>query len=137
MRAIYRIAFEHFKGPIPDRHVVHHTCENVHCVNPDHLKALTRAEHMKVHVNRKGEENSNAVLTDEAVRQIFYLVIKGAPQRDIGKIYGVTQSCISNLLHNRRWPHIYAEVFQGAPPKDFRFRSGYARRRAQLILHET
>jgi hypothetical protein len=127
-RALYRIAFEHFKGPVPDGYVVHHTCENFHCVNPEHLNALTGAEHIRVHF--RGEKNSNAVLTDESVREIFYLVKEGLLQRKIAGIYGVTQSCISNLLHNRRWPHIYAEVFQDAPPKDFRFRSGFARRRA-------
>ena len=127
MQAIYRIAFEHFKGPIPDRHVVHHTCRNPHCVNPDHLKALTKGEHLRVHRNQQGEKNRNAVLTDEAIREIFQLVEKGLLQRKIAEIYGVTQSCISNLLHKRRWPHVYAEVFKGAPPKDFRFRSELAR----------
>jgi hypothetical protein len=83
---------------------------------------------MKMHLNGRGEKNSKAVLSDEKVREIFDLVKKGVLQREIGGIYGVTQSCISNLLHNRRWPHIYAEVFKGAPPKDFRFRSGFARR---------
>ena len=83
---------------------------------------------MEVHLNRWGEKNGNAVLTEEAVREIFNLVRKGQLQRKIAAIYGVTQSCISNLLHNRGWPHVYAEVFQGAPPMDFRFRSGFARR---------
>lgn len=128
-RAIYQIAFEVFKGPIPDRHVVHHTCENPQCVNPDHLIALTRRERMKAHNMWNGERNSNTVLTDEAVREIFHLVIRGMLQKEIAEIYGVTQPCISNLIHNRGWPHIYAEVFQDAPPKDFRFRSGFARRR--------
>jgi hypothetical protein len=128
MRALYRIAFEHFKGPLPDRHVVHHACENIHCLNPDHLDALTRAEHVKLH--QKGEKNSNAVLTAEAVRDILFLVIEGVLHREIAEIYGVTQSCISNLVHNRCWRHIHAEVFQGAKPRDFRFRSGFARRRA-------
>ena len=122
LRAIYQIAFEIFEGPIPDRHVVHHTCENIHCVNPEHLKALTPREHNKVHLSGK------FVLTDEAVREIFCLVTKGMLQREIAEIYGVTQPCISNLVHNRCWRHIYAEVFQDAPPKDFRFRSGFARR---------
>jgi hypothetical protein len=80
---------------------------------------------MRVHRNQKGEKNSNAVLTDEAIHEIFHLVEKGMLQRKIAEIYGVTQPCISNLLHKRRWPHIYAEVFKGAPPKDFRFRSGW------------
>ena len=83
---------------------------------------------MKAHKMWNGERNSNAVLTDEAVREIFNLVKEDVLQREVAEIYGVTQSCISNLLHNRAWPHIYAEVFQGSPPKDYRFRSGFARR---------
>ena len=77
MRALYQIAFELFKGSVPGRHVVHHICENPHCVNPAHLRALTRGEHMKMHLNGRGEKNVNAVLTDGAVREIFDFVKKG------------------------------------------------------------
>jgi hypothetical protein len=123
LRSIYQIAFEIFVGPVPDGHVVHHTCENIHCINPEHLKALTPREHNKVHLIGK------FVLSDNAVREIFHLITKGMLQREVAEIYGVTQPCISNLVHNRSWRHIYAEVFQEAKPIDFRFRSGFARRR--------
>lgn len=41
----HRFSYVFFNGPIPERHEVHHNCENPPCVNPTHLEALTNAEH--------------------------------------------------------------------------------------------
>ena len=42
----HRVAYEAFVGRIPDGHELHHLCENKACVNPKHLMAVTREEHM-------------------------------------------------------------------------------------------
>lgn len=41
----HRAFYERSKGPIPERHEIDHTCQNTICVNPDHLEAVTKAEH--------------------------------------------------------------------------------------------
>lgn len=41
------ISYEIFIGPIPHGYHVHHKCETTGCVNPDHLEALTPAEHVR------------------------------------------------------------------------------------------
>ncbi len=43
----HRWAYEHFKGPIPKRFCVHHLCGIRHCVNPEHLEAITYSENVK------------------------------------------------------------------------------------------
>jgi len=40
----HRFAFEHYKGEIPDKNIVHQVCQNNCCVNPDHLVICTKSE---------------------------------------------------------------------------------------------
>lgn len=42
----HRLSYEHFVGPIPSGHVVHHECRTPACVNPDHLRPLTIGENV-------------------------------------------------------------------------------------------
>jgi hypothetical protein len=42
----HRAAYRLLVGPIPERMDVHHKCKVKLCVNPDHLKPVTRSEHL-------------------------------------------------------------------------------------------
>ncbi len=46
---IHRIAYRLFVGPIPDRYLIHHQCENKLCCNPAHLEAMPMVAHIKHH----------------------------------------------------------------------------------------
>jgi hypothetical protein len=45
----HRWMYERERGPLPDELHLHHRCENPRCVNPEHLRPLTKAEHRAVH----------------------------------------------------------------------------------------
>jgi hypothetical protein len=44
----YRFAFSFYNGEIPEGREINHICRNTRCVNPQHLEALTKAQHQKV-----------------------------------------------------------------------------------------
>jgi len=46
-RSVHRISFELAKGPIPEGLVIDHLCRVRHCVNPDHLEAVTQQENVQ------------------------------------------------------------------------------------------
>jgi len=46
---LHRITYELINGPIPEGKELHHTCFNKWCCNPDHLQAVTHAEHGEIH----------------------------------------------------------------------------------------
>jgi len=49
----HRLAYAMWVGPIPKGTVIHHTCNNRPCVNPDHLQAITPEENTAEMIERR------------------------------------------------------------------------------------
>ena len=52
----HRYAYEIARGPIPDGEQIDHMCHNRACVNPDHLRPVTRSENG---LNRRGPQSGS------------------------------------------------------------------------------
>lgn len=66
-RYAHRISCELFKGWIPERMQVQHTCDNPPCVNPDHLKLGNDMDNARDKVSRRRQSHSGgrkAVFTE-------------------------------------------------------------------------
>ena len=63
----HRFSYQYHHGPIPDGHVVLHSCDVPSCVNPDHLSTGTQLDNVRDSV-QKGRRYS--ALTDSDVRFI-------------------------------------------------------------------
>lgn len=48
-RSAHRVFYEVYKGQVPKDWHVHHLCHTRLCVNPEHLLAIDRREHNKLH----------------------------------------------------------------------------------------
>lgn len=106
----HRVAYELYRGPVGDKHVLHH-CDVRSCCNPDHLYLGTNAENARDRMERgtargpsqKGNQHWSSKLTEEAVRDIR---TKRMTQLAFGKLYGVTKHAVSAAQRGKNWKHI-------------------------------
>ena len=56
---VHRVMYHYAVGPIPPDLQVDHVCGVRHCVNPDHLEAVTRSENMKRAWARKKDQEAS------------------------------------------------------------------------------
>lgn len=105
--ASHRLSWKFHFGEIPNKLHVLHSCDNKLCVNPNHLFLGTNADNMadkkKKGLQMKGEEIPTSKLTALQVIQIRELRSKGHSQTKIAKLFGVTQSNVSNIINGKRW----------------------------------
>jgi hypothetical protein len=129
-----RLSWQLHYGPIPDGLCVLHHCDNRLCVNPVHLFLGTRADNVhdmiqkgrnadhvrpgyhpkgdrngaRVHPERmsRGERHHSAKLTEARVRAIRAAYAGGVCQAILSREYGVTPTCVYNIVHRKTWRHI-------------------------------
>lgn len=104
-----RIAYLAFKRqPLNGLHVCH-SCDNVTCVNPDHLWLGTPTDNCRDRtrkgrtVSPRGEKNGRSKLREEDVAAIRELIAAGTPQMKIANKFGVAQSLIHAIAHRQIW----------------------------------
>ena len=103
---VSRLICEEVYGPPPSTaSEAAHSCGNGHlgCVNPRHLSWKTHAENIADIIDlNKGEKNGSAKLSERDVEKIRDMKGK-MPQREIGKLFGVSQACVSNIHRGATW----------------------------------
>jgi hypothetical protein len=96
----HRYMYELNVGQIPVGADLHHECRNPGCVNPEHLKVVSRSEHFAI-------EPPNAQLSLPEARFIRWLYHKaGYTQSRISRAFGVSQTAISNIIQEKRWKEL-------------------------------
>lgn len=92
-RGAHVVYYERRYGPVPRGYHVHHKCEHGACVNPDHLEALTPAEHKQAH----------SKLSAADVDDIRRRVRQGELQKALAREYGVSRQTVCDMVHRRTW----------------------------------
>ncbi|MES2395814.1 MAG: HNH endonuclease [Bacteroidota bacterium] len=91
-----------------------HKCDNPSCVNPNHLFLGTPSDNSKDMIEKgrgkmqfkDGEDHPGAKITEDIVRDIRSGKYNGLTQIEIGKIFGVVASVISNIKNFKCWKHV-------------------------------
>lgn len=109
----HRLSYLIHKGGIPKRRQVLHRCDNPACVNPDHLFLGTSKDNLQ-DMKAKGRHlygcrNSTSKLSDKEVLEIRKLYAAGVRQRQLAKVYGVSQGNISRICRRVRWTHLQTQ----------------------------
>ncbi len=106
----HRFCYANFVGEIPDKFYVCHSCDNPSCVNPDHLFTGTPLDNMidKVQKNRHyyGMDQKKSKLTDNDVKIIRLLISLNVKQKEIAKIYNISETVVSKIKLKKLWKHV-------------------------------
>ena len=109
MRA-HRVVFELVAGPIPPGTFICHTCDNPPCCEISHLFIGTVLDNARDREHKgRGHQatrdaHGSAKLTTPIANEIRRLyATKQYFQRELGTLYGVDQSVISDLVNNKIW----------------------------------
>jgi hypothetical protein len=105
----HRLSWLEYRGSIPKKMYVLHSCDNPGCVNPDHLFIGTQADNLRDMHNKgrsnhpRGEQHSRARLTEKDVRDIRASELS---YTKLARLYGVLPGTIGNIRSRRIWKHI-------------------------------
>ena len=93
-----------------------HSCHNPSCVNPDHLRVGTHQDNMNDRDSAgrqariQGKANGQAKLTKGDVFAIRALLHEGnLYQREIGDLFGVSNSTVGRIKSGENWSHTEGE----------------------------
>jgi hypothetical protein len=108
---VSRVIYELVKGPIPDKLLVCHTCDNPVCINPDHLFLGTHSDN-SIDMVKKGRcraafgtKSGKSKLTDIQVLEMRSLKGKMTLE-ELGERFGVTGENVWSILRGDTWKHL-------------------------------
>jgi hypothetical protein len=110
---LHRVFYTFYKGPIPERMFVCHSCDNIECVNPEHLFLGTPWDnnHDMIAKGRSAQQTRTvwkpaAKLSEEQVVLIRERAATGESHRKIAKDLGVSFQTISLIATGDTWQHV-------------------------------
>ncbi len=118
----HRLAWELTYGKIPIGLLVLHKCDNVKCINPNHLFIGTDQTNQQDKVNKqrqaRGQTHGNSKLTDEqriSIKRRYKVTSRGGSgnigmARILAEEYDVTPQCIRLIARDKLSPHLRIKV---------------------------
>lgn len=112
---VHRLAYQACNGPIPDKMMVCHKCDNPPCFNPSHLFVGTHRDNCRDAASKgrtsRGERHVHAVITEATARQIKLRLSDGAAVREIVQALstrGVSHAIVQAIRAGKTWKWLTA-----------------------------
>jgi len=112
----HRFSWEQSFGPIPNGLYVCHSCDNRQCTKPGHLFLGTHKDNMADMIGKKrnrgatGENNRSAVLNEELVAIIKYMLLNNKSPSYISNNLNVSRNAIYAIKYNHTWKHVLPAI---------------------------
>ena len=109
---VHRLQWEKYHGDIPNGYVVHHKDENKCNWNIENLELLPRNVHLDRHRyeqrrdHLKGDNALHRKLSQtevDYIRKVYVKYDKIYGGRALAKMFGVSEGCISAIVHYKNW----------------------------------
>ena len=106
----HRISWELHNGPIPEKLLVLHHCDNPPCVRPDHLflgdDAANHADMVSKNRQAKWNGVTGAKLDIPRVLAIRHLKHNGYTAAELSRPFGVSHAAITKIIRGISWKNI-------------------------------
>jgi hypothetical protein len=123
---VHRLEYQKHFGPIPEKMVVAHKCDNPSCYNIDHLFLCTQKQNMEDMKSKgrsakgekhrckkhpelilKGESIASSKLTEDKVKQIRAMYHpRKMSLTMVAEKFGIAFQTVSKIVNNKIWKHI-------------------------------
>ena len=110
----HRLSYLIHRGDIPEGLLICHTCDNPHCVNPEHLFLGTQVDNMQDclskgrvrYITHRGESNGRCKISREQALEIKHSLL---PRKELMKKFGISRSMVGKIKSGSSWKELQNE----------------------------
>lgn len=104
---LHRLIFEKYKHKIEDGMIIRHTCNDVLCINPDHLIQGTHKDNSLDAIERDRNARGVSIGSSKLTKnQVIEILNSDENKWILAKRFNINERTVRNIRARRYWKHI-------------------------------